>query len=101
MELHTQIQELVNMNTLVQGYLRALQRNYKTNWQEAHIAYTLANDEHGRLQQSLTHINQLRDRVHKIGNQPATVTQWQNDQERFMEDLAIQVNLQEEQLVEI
>ena len=68
-ELHAQVQQLVNANMLVQQDLRVLQRNYKTTWCEAHTTHTPANNKHGRSQQSLVHMNKLRDQINEVGNQ--------------------------------
>ena len=46
-------------------------------------------------------MNKLRDRIIKIGNQLTAVTRRQNNHERFMEEIAVQVNAQEERLAEI
>ena len=100
-KLHTQVQQLLNTNTLVQGDLRALQRNYETTWREAHTAFTLANNEREQSQETLAHMNELRDCVNEIGSQLTAVTHRQNDHESFMEELAVQVNAQEERLSNI
>jgi hypothetical protein len=97
-DIHSQLQALVDQNGVLRADIIALQGNYATTWREAHEAHVLATDERQRSQQGLAFVNELRERVNRFGDTLTGVGRRQDDQERFMEELAAQVNRQEGEL---